>query len=54
MKLHNNKEWLRKRYVVDGRSLQEIAKEAGCSHQTIQNRLEKFGLIFNPRSKWAK
>jgi predicted DNA-binding protein YlxM (UPF0122 family) len=53
MKLHDNKEWLRQRYVVQKLSLHEIAKEAGCSHQTIQNRLEKFGFIFNPRAKWS-
>ena len=50
MKLYTNKAWLFKRYVVENKGLGEMAKEAGCSHQTIYNYLVKFDLILNHRS----
>jgi DNA-binding phage protein len=43
-KLYESKQWLYKRYVVDKRGIVEMAKEAGCSHMTIQRALEKHGL----------
>ena len=45
VKLYASKAWLHRRYVVERKDIVTIAKEAGCSHQTIQNYLEKFGLI---------
>jgi len=42
--------WLRKRYVVDKKSLEQIAKECGVSHMTIFNWLKKFNLIRDSRS----
>ena len=45
MKLYESKEWLYRRYVVQKKTIVEIAKEAGCSHMTIQRALEKYGLI---------
>ena len=51
MKLYESKDWLYRRYVVQKKTVVEIAKEAGCSHMTIQRALEKFGLIKNQR-KW--
>jgi DNA-binding phage protein len=51
MKLYESRDWLYRRYVVQKKSVTEIAKEAGCSHMTIQRALEKFGLIKNQR-KW--
>jgi len=45
MKLYENKNWLYNRYVVQRKNIVDIAKEAGCSHMTIQRALEKFGLI---------
>jgi transcriptional regulator of aromatic amino acid metabolism len=53
MKLYEDINWLRKRYVVENRTTQQMAKEAGCSHMTIQRALEKYGLIKNQR-KWTK
>jgi DNA-binding MurR/RpiR family transcriptional regulator len=44
-KLYESKEWLYNRYVVQRKNSVEIAKEAGCSHMTIQRYLEKFGLM---------
>jgi DNA-binding MurR/RpiR family transcriptional regulator len=44
-KLYNSKDWLYNRYIVKRMNIVEIAKEAGCSHMTIQRALEKFGLI---------
>ena len=53
MKLYENQQWLFKRYVVEKKTTVEMAKEAGCSHMTIQRALEKYGLIKNQR-KWTK
>jgi DNA-binding transcriptional regulator LsrR (DeoR family) len=53
MKLYQDIAWLRKRYVVDGKTTEEMAAEAGCSHMTIQRYLEKHNLIKNQR-RWVK
>lgn len=53
MKLYESKDWLYRRYIVQKKSVVDIAKEAGCSHMTIQRALEKHGLIKNQR-RWAK
>ena len=53
MKLYESKDWLYRRYVVQKKTVVEIAKEAGCSHMTIQRALEKHGLIKNQR-RWTK
>lgn len=50
VKLYKSKTWLYDRYVVKKMNIRDIAKEAGASVQTIQNYLEKFGLIRNGRS----
>jgi hypothetical protein len=44
-KLYDSREWLYKRYVIDKIGIVTMAKEAGCSHMTIQRALEKHGLI---------
>lgn len=44
-KLYESKDWLHNRYIIKKMNIVEIAKEAGCSHMTIQRSLEKFGLI---------
>jgi hypothetical protein len=44
-KLYESRDWLYSRYVVQRKNIVDIAKEAGCSHMTIQRALEKFGLI---------
>jgi hypothetical protein len=43
-KLYTNNIWLRKRYVIDKRTPEEIAKECGTSVETIYVYLAKFGL----------
>jgi hypothetical protein len=43
-KLYTNKSWLRKRYFIDKKTPQEIAKECGASIETIYVYLAKFGL----------
>jgi hypothetical protein len=52
MKLYESKDWLYRRYIVQKKTVIEIAKEAGCSHMTIQRALEKHGLIKNQR-RWS-
>lgn len=43
-KLYQNENWMRKRYLMDKRSPEEIAKECGASVETIYVYLAKFGL----------
>jgi DNA-binding CsgD family transcriptional regulator len=44
MKLHTNKEYLKKRYVMQKKTPDEIAKECNVTVQTIYTQLKKFGL----------
>lgn len=44
MKLYTNEAWLRKRYVIDKKTPEQIAKECGASVETIYVYLAKFGL----------
>lgn len=44
MKLYTNENWLRKRFLVDKKSPEEIAKECGATVETIYVYLAKFGL----------
>jgi hypothetical protein len=53
LKMYQDEWWLRQRYVVQKKNIKEMAEEAGCSAQTIQNALEKAGFIKNGRS-WGK
>ena len=43
-KLYKSESWLRKRYVIDKKTPEEIAKECGCTVETIYVYLAKFGL----------
>jgi hypothetical protein len=43
-KLYTSDVWLRKRYVVDRKTPEQIAKECGASVETIYVYLAKFGL----------
>jgi hypothetical protein len=43
-KLYTSETWLRKRFVMDKKSPQDIAKECGTSVETIYVYLAKFGL----------
>jgi hypothetical protein len=43
-KLYTSETWLRKRYFMDKKSPQDIAKECGASVETIYVYLAKFGL----------
>jgi len=52
-KLWENKDWVVKRYVVEKKSVLQMAMEAKCSHMTIQRSLERFELIKKPR-RWTK
>lgn len=42
-KLYSSEIWLRKRYLLDKKSPEEIAKECGVSVETIYVYLAKFG-----------
>jgi hypothetical protein len=43
-KLYTSEAYMRKRFVMDKKSPQEIAKECGTSVETIYVYLAKFGL----------
>ena len=43
-KLYTSEAWLRKRYLIDKKTPQEIAKECGTSMETIYVYLAKFAL----------
>lgn len=43
-KLYTSEAWLRKRYHVDKKTPEQIAKECGASVETIYLYLSKFGL----------
>lgn len=42
--LHHSEAYMRKRYVMDKKSPEDIAKECGVSVQLIYRQLKKFGL----------
>lgn len=44
-KLYDSREWLHQRYVIQRMGIVQMAKEAGCSHMTIQRALIKYGII---------
>jgi len=44
MKMYTNKNWLTKRYLVDKKTPEDIAKECGVSAETIYVYLGKFEL----------
>jgi hypothetical protein len=43
-KMYSSEIFMRKRYLVDRRSPEEIAKECECSVETVYVYLAKFGL----------
>jgi hypothetical protein len=43
-KLYTNELWLKKRYHMDKKSPEDIAKECGVSVETVYVYLAKFGL----------
>ena len=43
-KLYTSEVFMRKRYLMDKKTPEEIAKECGCSLETIYVYLAKFGL----------
>ena len=45
MKLYKNKDWLYRRYVVQKKSMEEIATECGVTMMTIYRALREKGLI---------
>jgi DNA-directed RNA polymerase specialized sigma24 family protein len=43
-KMYTSEVFMRKRYLMDRKSPEEIAKECGCSVETVDVYLAKFGL----------
>ncbi len=44
-KLHTSRAWLYKRFVTEGKTIQEMSEEAKVSAMTIRRALEQKGLI---------
>lgn len=44
-KLAQSERWIRKRFVDDRKTPEEMAKEAKCSALTIRRRLKELGLL---------
>ena len=45
MKLYQSKDWLYRGYIVQKKTVTEIAKECQVPAMTIQRYLDQFGLI---------
>lgn len=45
MKLYRAVAWLHQRFVVEGKSVAEMAREAGASEMTVRRALEEKGFI---------
>jgi DNA-binding MurR/RpiR family transcriptional regulator len=45
MKYYQSKDWLHRRYVIQKKTVTEIAKECDVSAMTIQRYLDQFGFI---------
>lgn len=43
--LYDSRAWLYRRYVVQKKTPEEMAKEAGCTVMTIYRKLNEAGLI---------
>jgi transposase len=52
-KAYQNKAWLKRKYVDQNMTTQEIADICGVTHATIYNWLKKFDLIRESR-KWSR
>src|SRR4051812_24125233 len=44
-------EWLRRRYVEDGASLDDMAGEIGCQKSTLRQALAAAGVLTRPRGR---
>lgn len=49
VKLYTSKEWLRRKYVKEGLTIDQIAALCGVGKSTIDNYVKKFGLQFKRR-----
>jgi hypothetical protein len=45
MKIYKSRDWLYKRYVLEKKGIVDMAREAGCSHMTIQRELQKYNFF---------
>ena len=45
MKLYKSKDWLYRRYIVQRKTMEEIAKECGVTTMTIYRSLKDYKLI---------
>ncbi len=44
-KLYKSKAYLQMEYVINGKSIHQIAEELGCSYNSVREHLKLFGLI---------
>lgn len=44
VRIYQSEKWLRFKYLRQKRTMQEMAKEAGCSEINIRRYLDKYGI----------
>lgn len=45
VKLYQNEKWLRMQFLINRKTIKEIADELGCSQNSVRENLKRFGLI---------
>ena len=43
-KIYTSERWLRQKFYDEDKSIEQIAKEAGVSYNTVSKNLKKFGI----------
>lgn len=43
-KIYTSEKWLRQKFYDEDKSVEQIAKEAGVSYNTVSKNLKKFGI----------
>lgn len=43
-KIYTSEKWLRQKFYDENKTIQQIAKEAGVSYNTISTQCKKFGI----------
>lgn len=50
----NNEEWLRRKYIEEGKTIKEITKMCEASYDTVRKRFKEFGISIRSKSERRK